>query len=321
KIKKNDIAPVIFLHGEGTYFIQNIKKELQKQVTGNDMENLSVYDLQETPIQEVITDTETYPFFGDKKLIIAENPSFVLNKSPKLAIEHQLESLQEYISSPVDYSVLLIIAPYEKIDQRKKVTQMLTKKCLSMKFEQIKEWEQKKWIDQFSKLYNVKINANAKSFLKERLPIDLQRMENEFIKLSLAVDKEGTVTKDLAENLISQSMDSTAFSLIDAVIEKNTNNVFSIFKELSTMNESALGLLALLSQQFRTILQVKLLKHKGYNEFQMQKQIGGHPYVIKLASEREKRFNKNQLINIMNQLTETDHQIKSGMFEEDLAIE
>ncbi len=39
-------------------------------------ENISTYDLSETSIQDVIADAETYPFFGEQKLIFATNPVF-----------------------------------------------------------------------------------------------------------------------------------------------------------------------------------------------------------------------------------------------------
>lgn len=321
KIKNDDIAPVMFLYGEGTYFIQNIKKELQKHIIKDNYENLSIYDLQETPIEEVIIDAETYPFFGDRKLIIAENPSFILNRAPKLPVEHNLEYLERYITSPVDYSILVIIAPYEKIDNRKKVTKLLTKETLSLKFDHIRDREQRKWIQEFAKMYNLIIEKDAMTHIESKLTVNLQMMENEFEKLSLYVGEDRVITRDIVDQLLSKTMDSTAFSLVDAVISRNSKRAFTIFKELLIMNENPLGLLALLAQQFRTILQVKLLKQKGYNEYQIQQQIGGHAYSIKLASERERRFSKERLIYIINRLTETDTKIKTGQKDETIAVE
>src|SRR5690625_6347330 len=91
-------------------------------------ENISTYDLEETPIQEVVADAETYPFFGEKKLIYAMNPTFLSTKHKKLPFEHDLVRLEQYISNPVDYSVIVFIAPYEKLDNRKKITKVLDRK-------------------------------------------------------------------------------------------------------------------------------------------------------------------------------------------------
>lgn len=321
KIRNNDIPPIIFLYGEESYFIQKIKDEIIKQVIKDDVENLSIYDLEETPIEEVVVDVETYPFFGDKKLIIAENPTFVLSRSPKLSFEHQIKHLEQYIASPVDYSILIIIAPYEKIDQRKKITKSLVKETLSIKFDHIKERDLTKWIGQFAKMYNLSIDKEALTYIEANMSVDLQSLENEMQKLSLYVGEGGVVTKEIAEKLLSSSIDSSAFSLVDAVITKNVEQAFTVFKELMMMNESAIGLLALLSQQFRTILQVKLLKGKGYNDYQIQRQIGAHPYTIKLAAERGRKFHTERLMNIINLLAETDANIKTGKVDETIGLE
>lgn len=321
KIKNRELPPVIFLHGEGSYFIHKIRKELEKQILQDDYENLSVYDLQETPLEEVVNDAETYPFFGDEKLIIAENPSFLLARPPKLRIEHKLDSLERYISAPVEYSTLLIIAPYPSIDNRKKITQLLTKKTLSMKFDHIQEREQRKWIEEFMKIYNLNLDRDLILYLEEKLGTNLQMMENEFEKLSLYAGEDGRIGREEIDSLLAQTIDSSSFSLIDAVISKNSQQAFSIYKDLLRMNESSIGLIALFAQQFRTILQVKLLKQKGYNEYQIQQQIGGHPYSIKLASRRERSFSKDRLIYIINRLAETDQVIKTGQAEEMIAVE
>src|SRR5699024_5001581 len=80
-------------------------------------------------------------------------------------------------------------------------------------------------------------------------------------------------------------------------------------------------LIALLAFQFRMILHVKLLNQKGYSQSQMQKRIGAHPYVIKMASQRERKFSTQRLESIIDKLTQTDTAIKQGKMEKELAFE
>src|SRR5690625_3176867 len=90
QIKKKQIAPVFLLYGSESFFIQNLKKHIVQAVVGsNDDENLITYDLEEVPIQEVVADAETYPFFGEKKLIFATNPVFL--KAKPRSEEHTSE--------------------------------------------------------------------------------------------------------------------------------------------------------------------------------------------------------------------------------------
>src|SRR5699024_5291889 len=91
QVKTNQLSPVYLLYGMESYFIQNIKKQMIHTLLSHTEENISTYDLEETPIEDVITDVETYPFFGNKKLIIASNPVFFQAGSNKLPFKHDLE--------------------------------------------------------------------------------------------------------------------------------------------------------------------------------------------------------------------------------------
>src|SRR5690625_7638366 len=76
-----------------------------------------------------------------------------------------------------------------------------------------------------------------------------------------------------------------------------------------------------LNKKFKIILQIKSLQSSKKKESELQKQIKAHPYVIKLASQRARRFSVERLENIMNEITETDAKIKSGRMDKSIAFE
>lgn len=321
QIKEEHISEVILLYGTESYFIQNLRRALLKEVINDDRDNLSTYDLEETSIEEVISDAETYPFFGEKKLIIAHNPTFLTSKRIKLPFEHDLKRLEQYIDNPVDYSTLMFIAPYDKLDNRKKITKLLKEKAFVAECNPIKEYELDKWIKNIAKDLNITIDQAAYEILGAEFITNLHLIQNELTKFALYVGENGVVTKEIVEQLIAHTENSSSLRLVDAVIERNLSKAFSIYKDLKKMQEEAIGIIALLSFQFRMILQVKLLKTKGYSQYQIQKQVSAHPYVIKIASNRERLFTIDQLSNIIQQLTKADASIKQGKIDPDLAVE
>ncbi|GGA68816.1 DNA polymerase III subunit delta [Ornithinibacillus halotolerans] len=320
QIKKQNIPEVILLYGTENYFIQKITDLLVKQVL-SDEDNLSTYDLTEISIQEVIADVETYPFFGDKKLIIATNPTFLKAKPDKLSFEHQLEVLEQYLEMPVDYSVLVLVAPYEKIDERKKISKLLKKKGLVGECNPVKEYELRDWIKNLSSQLNITIAEEAFDVFENELSTDLNIIEKELEKISLYIGEGGVVTKEIAEELLSHTITSSGLRLVDSVMDGDLAKAIRVYKDLEKMKEEPIALIGLLAFQFRTILRVKLLKQKGYSSGQMQKQIGVHPYVIKIAMNREAKFSVERLEYIMDQLAETDAIMKQGRMEKDLAFE
>ncbi|WP_369404875.1 hypothetical protein [Piscibacillus salipiscarius] len=67
-----------------------------------------------------------------------------------------------------------------------------------------------------------------------------------------------------------------------------------------------MGLLALVSSQIRLILQTKLLKQKGYQQQQIAKTIQSHPYAVKMALKRERKFTDRALKDMLLEATITD---------------
>lgn len=320
-IKNKDIPRTILLYGNEPFFIQNIQQTLIDVVLKGAKENLSTYDLEETPIEVVIEDAETYPFFGEHKLIFAHHPTFLSTSPVKLPFEHQVERLEQYLQNPVDYTVIVLVAPYEKLDGRKKITKTLKKHASTAACHPIKDHEISKWINQFAKDFNISITGHAMKILETELITNLYIIHKEVEKLALFVGENGQVTGEVAEALISFTLDGSALRLVDAVMNKDLLQAMHIYKSLEKMNEEPIALIALLAFQFRTIYQVKLLKQKGYSTFQLRKQINAHPYVIKIASEREVHFTTERLAHFLNVLAETDASIKTGDVEKSLAFE
>lgn len=320
-LKKKRIAPIYFIYGSENYFIEKVRTEIIRQVADEHRENLTMYNLEEIPIQEVIQDAETYPFFGERNLIIATNPVFLKSKPDKLTFEHDVETLANYIENPVDYSVVVIIAAYEKIDERKKISKTLKKYAEVANCDPIKEKDIQQWIHNMVEQHDITLDQSVYSIIENELSTNLQILEVELEKLALYAGQGGHITKEIAETLISPTPNSSALRLVDAVIEKNLHRAISIFKELEVMKEDPIALIGLLAFQFRTILSVKLLKQKGYTQFQIQKQLGLHPYVVKIAMNRERRFQVNKLEKILDEITNTDAIIKQGKVEKDLAFE
>lgn len=322
KIKKNQLAPIYLLYGTEAFFIQDIKKQITKALLpGTDIENLSTFDLDETPVQEVISDVETYPLFGERKLIIAHNPSFLKAKPTKIPFEHDLDRLQMYLENPVDYSTIIFVAEYEKIDERKKISKAMKKNATVVKCDPIKEHEVSKWIKTIADDYHITIAPDAFNVIEAELDANLHLLKNELLKFALYVGEGGTVTKEDAEMLISHTLNNSSLRLVDAVIERDIRKAFMIYRDLLKMKEEPIAMLALLAYQFRTLLRVKLLKQKGYSQAQMQKQLGIHPFVVKIALTRESKFTIDQLSIFIDKLTNTDAAMKQGKMEKELAFD
>src|SRR5690625_2101994 len=321
EIERGNIANVYLLLGMESFFIQNIVQKLINDVLAGERDNLTTYDLTEVPIQQVVQDATTFPFFGERKVIVANNASFLQSRPKKLPFTHNIESLEQYLRQPSPSTVFVLIAPYESIDGREKMTRQLKKEARFVECMPINKRDLHKWILTFTKHANIQIERDAVELLAANLSTNLYLVQNELNKCAQYVGEGNIITKDVVLKLLAHLPINTALELADVVIHRDLAKAMFIYRDLKLTGEEPIGLIALLAFQFRIILQVKLLKQKGYTEYQMRQKINAHPYVIKIAYERERRFTFELLKKIISHLTEADAKIKRGEMNADLAFE
>lgn len=323
KVKKQDLADIYVLYGTESYLIETMSRQLiDKAIAKEDQDqNVIRYDLEEVSIQDALMDVETYPFFGDRKIVLAHNPIFLTGKQDKTQVEHALDRLLEYINEPVDFTTLILVAPYEKLDERKKLTKLLKKQATMIACEEIKEWNINQWIDHLTKTLNVSVEKPVYELLVQEVGTNLSLLEKELEKLAIYVGVGGVITVSVAEDLLSHQASTSGLKLVDTVIAKDLTKAIRIFKDLERINEEVIALVALLASQFRTIYQAKILKQKGYSQKQMVQYLKVHPYVLKMALDRERKFSIEQLNFTLNTCANTDAIIKQGKMEKALAFE
>jgi len=109
QIKKKQFAPMYLVYGSEPYLIQEtIQKIKENALMDDEVEfNITTFDMEETPVQFAIEEAETFPFMGERKLIIIHNPVFLTAEKTK--VEHNIALLLEYIDNPSPFSIVFLI--------------------------------------------------------------------------------------------------------------------------------------------------------------------------------------------------------------------
>ncbi|ENH97528.1 DNA polymerase III subunit delta [Gracilibacillus halophilus YIM-C55.5] len=323
QIKARNFSSVYYLYGTENYMIEEVKQALFKYALEEEdrQTNVSQHDLEETSIQEVVADCETLPFLGERKLVIANNPSFLKAKPPASDINHHLDRLLQYIDEPAPFSILLIIAPYEKRDDRKKVNKQLKQKAHAIACEPLKEWNMDEMVYRIARQHHVTVSEDVVQYIVSELGTNLMAIQSEITKMALYVGEGNQIKREDAEQLLSHYEHSSGLKLMDTIMNRDLAKAMEISKDLEKMNEDPIALLALIASQFRTLMHVKMLKQKGYNQNQMAQQLGIHPYVAKLSLGRSSKFSHEELQQALSLIADTDAKIKQGKLEKSFALE
>nr|WP_241680119.1 DNA polymerase III subunit delta [Metabacillus mangrovi] len=323
QIKKDQLSPVYLLTGTETYLMeQSADKIIRAALQEEEKDfNLSVYDMEETPVETAMDDAETLPFMGDKRVVLLKNPSFLTGEKKKEKVEHQLSRLEQYINEPAPYTILIIQAPYEKLDERKKITKLLKKKAAAGEAKPLSEQELIQWTRSLAAAEETEIGKEAAEHLIALTNGSLMMMDQEIKKLSAYTGPGGDLSKSLIDSLTARTLEQNIFELTSHVTGRKTDKALHVLHDLLKANEEPIKILSLITSQFRLILQVKQLSSEGYGQPQIAGTLKVHPFRIKLAYQQTGAFSEDELKNLMKELAEADYRMKTGGMDKVLILE
>ncbi|WP_027407863.1 DNA polymerase III subunit delta [Anoxybacteroides tepidamans] len=323
KIKKQTLAPLYLLYGTESFLLNETQERIIQAALRDEERDfhLSVYDCEETPIEVAIEEAETLPFFGERKVVIVKNPYFLTPEKAKEKIEHNLKKLEEYITSPSPFSIVIFTGLYEKLDERKKIVKRLMNEAEVAAAFSLGEKELRRWIDDRAHANGTAITQEAAETLLQLAGTNLMSLANELDKLSLFVGQGGTIEKETVELLVSRTLEHNVFVLIEKVVQRNVGEALQVLSDLFEHNEEPIKILSLLAGQFRLLYQVKSLAAQGYGQQHIASLLKVHPFRVKLAIGQSALFSEQELLAIMNDLAEADYQMKSSAIDKRLLIE
>lgn len=303
---------VYLVYGNEEYFIDEyIKKLLEKY---SDYEFVE-YDMLETNISDVIESANMESLFCNNKIILCKNSYFLTSK--KCDIDHKIEELITYINHE-NSNIMILSLNEDGIDKRKKVVKELEKASNINKYNKIKGIELEKFIINYCKDNKYEIDNNALKKIIELVGDNLFIIINELNKIFIYKDKDNKINIEDVNIGVSRTINNNIFDFIDAIVKNDKSIALKLYDDLIIMNEEEIKLIVILANQFRLIYQVKKMYSKGYSEYDISKELGIHPYRIKLANNIDIKC--DVILNIIKKLSLLDQNIKTGVIQKDIAL-
>lgn len=307
---------IYLFYGIEDYLIQ---KEIDSIKQKNNIEEISIsrYDLTNTNIEKIIEDCEMNSMFTDKKVIIVNNSYMFTGQSKKGQIEQNLEALEKYLNNPNIDTLLIFISDSEKLDERKKIVKLIKQKGI------VKEFNTTTNINNIVKSFfnDYKISDSSITKLINRVGNNLPLLEEEAEKLKLYKDDIKEINDEDILKITNKNVDLDIFKLIDNIIMKNKKVATETYNEMIKYGEEPIKMLIMIASQIRLMYQTKLLYKKGYTEKDSASLLGIHPYRVKLATEKGRKYTESDLLMYLDNLADLDSKIKQSNVDKKMAIE
>lgn len=305
---------VYLLYGTVDYLIN---KTIDKIINDNKIDefNVNKYDLTNSLLTDIINDASSMSLFSDKKIIIVNN-AYIFTGANKKYIEQNTEELENYLNNINDNTILIFTTNNEKLDERKKITKLVKKNGIVKDFNSI---DNISLVKNLFEDYSIS-NDNVK-YLISRVGEDSSLLASEIEKIKIYKNDDKTITHDDITNLTTKSLEVNNFKLIDAIINKNKAEAFSLYQDRIKLNEEPIAIIISLANQIRIMYQVKQLYLDGYTENNIASILKIHPYRVKLASQNARKYDSDILLNYLKQLADLDINIKTGKVDKTLGLE
>lgn len=312
KIASGQIASVYLLTGVEHHIFDATIERLKKALPDIDEASIARFDLEEVPVEAVIEEADTLPFLQDHKLIIATQAVFLSGQdSKKSDVTHNLTMLEEWLENPSPTATVVFIAPYEKLDGRKRITKKMRDLATVIEAKRLEGKDLSTWIQHEAKRNGVQITGGNAQLLMNTVGDNLLALGTEIQKIATYLGEQGEITPDLIDMLVPRTPEADVFRLTDAYLANNIAMSISIYHDLLRGGEEPIMLTSLIAGQIRLMIHVQTLRRKGYQQQQIAKTLRVHPYRVKLMMENRRMPSEKRLLEILNQLAAIDYKLKT----------
>ncbi|MEI6886630.1 MAG: DNA polymerase III subunit delta [bacterium] len=310
---------LILLHGENNYdselklnsYIDSLSKTFSKivKVDGGNAKNMNDLNLD-----------FDISLFGEKKAVVIKR---IFQNSTKTILESFLKYLESKENDEGDNTIILW--EDKNADKRTVLYKYILKKFKVEEFPKLTYRDLNNWVIKYGQSKNMIIGNDESYMLTLRVGENTSVIANEIDKLaSLKIER---LTKEDINKYLSESAEHSIFELLETILDlieisslENSNTEFhSKYSKMLKLSEKLFedyknypSLIANLTSNLSTLVQIKILKEKGLEQSEIASQIPMHPFVFKKLYSRSNNFSRKLLETKFEQLADLDYKFKKG---------
>ena len=308
----NNNNPHTLIWGADDFLNDYLVRSYAKEDRFKDLEHVTV-DCESDGLDELIASLTESSLFSERKFIVVKNPFFLTAKVSK-KLQKQIDDLQKIFENLADLEdVVVIVASYEKIDRRKKLTKTVLKQ-FNVVEPQIRPYEVASTTKALIKDEGYIITQSALQLLIERSDQVIDTILSNYQKLKMVATDNKITEKSVMQN-VDLSLAQNIFAILESALDKNYREAVERLDNQLREGTNPIQLLAVFENQLELILVVKILAQRGRSEPQIVKELGVHPYRVKLALRNRLKIDK--LENLLRDAIDLEFKYKNGTYRED----
>lgn len=304
---------VYLLYGEDNYLKNEFVKKAKKSF-GELQLGINYIQIDESNVNNVISDIETPAFGYERKMIIVKNANLMQKKN---AISDKLSEYLNDADKQILDSIELIIV--EDSVEKNALFNTISKIGMIKEFNEQKIGQLITKVKSISAAYGVQIQENVAQYFIECTGTNMEDIINEIRKLIEYAGKGGTIKKEDIDRLTIKKSESVIFDLTDNLGKKNIHEAINVLHDLIYAKEPVQKILVMLYNHFKKLYIVQL--SNGQNVAQNLKLKPNQTFLVSKYQNQAKFFTQEEIRNLLNEFMYIDEASKSGNLDINVGLE
>lgn len=309
-IKSGKFKPVYLLFGEEDFLKQSYKKKLKEAIAGDDTMNFNYFEGKGLDVKELISLSDTMPFFSEKRLILVEDSGFFKSASEELA---------EYLPSMPDTTCIVFVE--EAVDKRNRLYKKVKDLGHIAEMKRQDSAQLARWAAAILAQNGRKITAQTMNLFLERTGDDMELIRSELEKLISYTMGREVVTSEDVEAITTVQVTNKIFDMVNAIVTRKTRVAMDLYEDLLTLKEPPMRILFLIARQFNQLLMAKEMNSQGLDRGAIASKLKIPPFVAGKVISQAGAFSREQILSFVESCVEAEEAVKTGRLNDRLAVE
>lgn len=317
---QTELKPMYLLYGGEQYLIDTCVNKIKKNF-GELLLGINYIVLDESNIDNLISDIEMPAFGYDKKLIVIKNSGLFKKDGRKKTGTPIQEKLIDFIKNNMDTIEEAVVLVFVESEADKNgVFDEISKNGIICNIEELKPIQLVKKLKQICNLYKVNCDEVTLNYLVEIAGTNLEILINEIRKLIEYEGPGGTITIDDVNNLSIKQIDSVIFELTDNLAVRKIDKAIEVLDNLIYQKEAMQKILITLYNHFKKIYLCSIAAQNNKDIVNSLSLRPNQTFLVAKYKKQASYFKKGELREILNSLIDLDYNSKNGKIDIDVGL-
>jgi DNA polymerase III subunit delta len=307
-LKSKKYAPVYFLQGEETFYIDVIADYVEANVLSDAEKGFNqviVYGKDAT-MATILTHARRFPMMAERQVVIVKEAQDIQD----LGKEIGGKLLLDYLTKAVPSTVLVFCHKHKSLDKRKELGKKIDQYAVTINTKKLYDNQLPEFVGEYCKDKKVSIDDRAIQALCEFVGNDLHRLANEVDKMVISLAPGESITAERIMSQVGVSKEYNIFELQKAILQRDTllaNKIVNYF-ERNTKKNPMIPVVAYLFSFFSKVLAATQATDKSDKGLASELKVS--PYAVRDYSLALRQFPLPKIIDNIASIKDADLKLK-----------